>query len=369
MTKKLNHSTKNNTKPVFRYLFVAFALLAFTMGGSQYKAENTSAQPIMHKLGRGNFTVSTDRVSEMRLTADLAYNMNLATKNYINMDYVSVTTQYALDQSSLGKLEKPNITNLANLSRGVREYVVVDGDSVDSLAARFKISADQIRWSNGLRDKTITVGQSLFLPTTAGFVYTVKVGDTVDTIASRYGTTKEHIISYNDLETSDGLTAGVKIILPNGVLPANERPENQRTYQSAIVATQHSSVVYSYYQPVSSGNPLPWGWCTWYAWDWRKKNMPWNYHLPSSGLGDARYWDDNLRGRYVVNNSPVYGAVFQNETGYYGHVGIVTAINDDGTITISDMNGVAGWGRVGSTTVPQSTWSRWKFIHQANGTE
>ena len=337
------------------------------MGGSQYKAENTSAQPIMHKLGRGNYTVSTDRVSEMHLTADLAYSMNLATKNYINMDYVSVTTQYTLDQANLGKIEKPNITNLANLSRGVREYVVVDGDSMDAIAARFKITTDQIRWSNGLRDKNLTVGQSLFLPTTSGIVYTVKQNDNLDSIAKRYGVNKEHLISYNDLENTEKLTAGSKIILPGGTLPANERPENQRT-ASIANNNQFSTQILSYYRPTSSGNPLPWGWCTWYAWDWRQKNMDWNYHLPGSGLGDARYWDDNLRGRYVVDHTPRYGAVFQTETGYYGHVGIVTAVNEDGSITISDMNGVAGWGRVGSKTVPKETWSSWDFIHQARGT-
>ena len=39
------------------------------------------------------------------------------------------------------------------------------------------------------------------------------------------------------------------------------------------------------------------------------------------------------------------------------------SVNDDGTITISDMNGIAGWGHVGRKTVPQSVWSGYLFIH------
>ena len=356
---------KYNLKTIIHY-FVSFILIiAFVLGGSRYKAEDTSAQPIMHKLGRNNYTVSVDRVSEMYLTADLAHGMNLATKNYLSMDYVSVATQYAIDQSNLAKLEKPNIVNLPALSRGVREYTVVDGDTLDKIAANFKITTDQIRWSNGMRGKEITPGQLLLIPTTPGIVYTVKDGDTFDNLAQRYGSSAERIIAYNDLENAGGLTTGSRILLPNGSLPASERPENTRP--ASVVTPSYRAAGPLYYSSVSAGNPLPWGWCTWFAWDWRKNNMPANYHLPSSGLGDARYWESNLRGRFYVDNAPRYGSVFQHGLGYYGHVGIVTAVNDDGSITISDMNGVAGWGRVGSTTVPRSTWSSWRFIHQAIG--
>lgn len=106
---------------------------------------------------------------------------------------------------------------------------------------------------------------------------------------------------------------------------------------------------------------MPYGWCTWFAWQWRYEH---GSPLPG-GLGNARYWDDNLYGRYRIDRNPEYGAVFVAEGGYYGHVGIVTAVNDDGTITVTDMNGPQGWGRVASHTYGQSEWGKYSFIHEA----
>lgn len=351
------------------YFFATLVLFTFVFRGSLYKTHSVASQPIMHSIGNSNFTISTDRISEMYLTADLAHTMNLATKSYINMDYVSVTTQYAIDQTGAIKLEKPNIVDVSSISRGVKEYIVTDGENLDAIAAKFKVTTDQIRWSNGMRDKNIATGQQLFIPTTPGIIYTIKNGDTFDQIATRYGSPVNHIIAYNDLENTDQPVVGARILLPGGTPPTHERPESQpvntpRPGGSSIA----SAPTYRIYRPVSAGNPLPYGWCTWYAWQWRKENMPWNYTLPGSGLGDARYWDENLRNRYHIDRTPRYGSVFQNDHGYYGHVGIVTGVNADGSITISDMNGVAGWGRVGSTTVPKEKWINWDFIHQALGT-
>jgi surface antigen len=64
--------------------------------------------------------------------------------------------------------------------------------------------------------------------------------------------------------------------------------------------------------------------------------------------GNANTWDSSARGAgYTVSRTPRAGAVFQTDSGYYGHVGIVESVNPDGTINISDMNGIAGWNRVG----------------------
>ena len=106
---------------------------------------------------------------------------------------------------------------------------------------------------------------------------------------------------------------------------------------------------------------MPYGWCTWYAWQWRYDS---GNPLPT-GLGNARYWDDQLYGSYEVDHTPSYGAVFVGESGYYGHVGIVISdgVNEDGTITISDMNGPQGWGRVATRTISASEWATYSFIH------
>ena len=84
--------------------------------------------------------------------------------------------------------------------------------------------------------------------------------------------------------------------------------------------------------------------------------------LPSN-MGNARNWASAARrAGFPVDGSPRAGDVFANSSGWYGHVGYVTSVNGNGTITYCDMNGVAGWGRVGCTTT--SSYRGWSFIHK-----
>jgi surface antigen len=47
---------------------------------------------------------------------------------------------------------------------------------------------------------------------------------------------------------------------------------------------------------------------------------------------------------------------------YLGHVGIVEQVAPDGTMKYSDMNGIAGWGRVGySGWVSPSTFQHYIY--------
>jgi surface antigen len=100
--------------------------------------------------------------------------------------------------------------------------------------------------------------------------------------------------------------------------------------------------------PVSGGNLYTYGYCTWYVAN--KVAVPSNW-------GNANTWDNRaaLSG-WVVSPIPRAGAVAQTDRGSEGHVAYVEAVSEDGTmIKYSDMNGLAGWGRVGySDWVPAS---------------
>ena len=61
-------------------------------------------------------------------------------------------------------------------------YTVQPGDSLFVIGARFGISIDQIRLTNGLIETNIVPGQALLLPL---YTYTVQPGDSYDSIARR----------------------------------------------------------------------------------------------------------------------------------------------------------------------------------------
>lgn len=345
------------------YVLAFVAVLVLVFVGSLDKKTDNNNVPIMLAMSNNNYDVSVDQISELYMVAEIAQNVNLESKNYLNMDYASAVAQYSMNQTSTNTatLEKPNLVDTSSLSRGVITYTVAEGESMESIAVKFSVSTDQIRWSNGLKTTEVSVGQTLYIPSVSGIVYTVKAGETVEGIAEKYGSDAKLIIAYNDLEASE-ISEGQRLVLPDGTLPETERPE----YVAPTPRRSSSSSSYSGYSSTihwgGGGNPMPYGWCTWFAWQWRHDNMGDGYTLPS-GLGNARYWDSQLAGSFYIDKNPQYGDVFVSKGGYYGHVGIVTGVNADGTITITDMNGPQGWGRVATRVIEASEWHSYNFVH------
>ncbi len=354
--------TKKTSKPqadtpflrVVGYIFATVAILGTVYFGSKNKVEEENGVPIMLAISDSDYSsVSVDQLSELYIVAEIANNVQLTSSNYLNMDYISAVTQYSINQTSSTKIEKTNIVDTSSLEKGVISYEVLDGQDMDAIATEYGLSTDQIRWSNGMKETGLTAGETIYLPAVPGIVYTVKEDDTIASIADKYGSSASRIEEENNL-VARSLSEGMKIVVPDGVLPETERPEY--VPPKPVVTTYYPTrQLYS-----TSSNPMPWGWCTWYAWQWRYEN---GNPLPG-GLGNARYWAGQLSAKgYSIGREPAYGAVFVSQAGYYGHVGIVTGVNDDGSIEITDMNGQAGWGRVGTRTVQSSEWSSWVFVY------
>ncbi|MCX6779662.1 MAG: M23 family metallopeptidase [Candidatus Magasanikbacteria bacterium] len=98
------------------------------------------------------------------------------------------------------------------------KYIVAPGDTLKSVAIKFGVNVDTILWENNLTAKaTLKLGQVLSIPPASGVMYTVKKGDTLGRIAGVYGAKSADIIAFNNL-TSDGhdLHVGERIMIPGG---------------------------------------------------------------------------------------------------------------------------------------------------------
>lgn len=360
-------TTKNSKKLQFlkhnwAYFLIAAAVITVAVFGSKDKLAISDQSMSMASIAASNYQVSTDQITQFYMVAELASDLSLASANLASINYttIQILQQNSQTISETGKIQKPTVVDISNISRGVINYVVAEGETMEQIAARFGVTTDQIRWSNNLKTTDVSAGLHLLVPSVPGIAYTTKSGDTVESVAEKYKSSAEQIIIVNDLEKDATLQPNSIILIPSGVLPETERPE----YVAPTSNYTSSASTYSHYAAsYSSGNRYAYGWCTWYAWQWRHDNMPSNYDLPGN-MGNANTWASAAASAgFKVNRTPAYGAVFQTSAGWLGHVGVVLGVNADGSVVISDMNGIAGWGRVGTKTITAAQAAQYTYIH------
>ena len=358
-------TTWDKFKSVLPYFLAAALTLTVVIVGSIDKKQSGTTLNL-DTFAKNDYDVSVDQLSEMYVVADLSDALGLASASDVASNFVVTTSMYDAGQTATGKLEKPSITNIA-VSRGVIEYTVADGETLDSIASKHGISVDQIRWSNGLKTTDVSPGTVLYLPSVSGIVYTVKSGDSIESIAAKYGSTAAEITALNDLEVS-GIHEGARIVIKNGTLPETERPEYVAP-RPATTTYRSTTYRYSYLGNTSErqnitvvgriyglGGPYGAGQCTQWAWSKRRD-------LPST-LGNANPWAARAAAAgYVVNRTPSAGAVFQTSSGWYGHVGYVEAVNADGSITVTEMNYGYSPYLVIRATIPASSVGNFNYIH------
>lgn len=102
----------------------------------------------------------------------------------------------------------------------IAEYVVKEGDTLSSIAEKFKISLNTILWANDLTTKSVLkVGQKLVIMPVSGMMHVVREGDTLSEIAMIYKTKVDGIVEFNELEDEGRIYAGDFLIVPYGIKP------------------------------------------------------------------------------------------------------------------------------------------------------
>ena len=297
---------------------------------------------------------AVNAVVASNIAASVATATNLSVAPSVTSLAISTQIQSELPSSTDSSISKPQIIQVSSASRKIATYVVEPGDTTDSIAAKFNISKQTLKWANNLSSDNLTVGKSLEILPREGIAYTVKAGDTAASIAEKYKSDVSMITTYNDLEIS-GVTEGLKIIVPNGVLPGNEQPG----YMAPVVRNTGGS--YAGYRAGSVGNKYAYGNCTWYAYE-RRAAMG---RPVGSFWGNGGSWGYSARaGGYTVNNIPAAGAVLV-EAGSPGHVGVVESVSADGSIVISEMNNSAygGFNIINNRTISAGQASLYQYIH------
>lgn len=101
-------------------------------------------------------------------------------------------------------------------------YIVKGGDSLYSIANKYKITVETIKQVNDLSSNLLSIGQILKIPTknivTDYKEYEVKAGDSLYSIAKLFNTTVDDIMKVNNLQTTI-LSVGQILKIPVKELP------------------------------------------------------------------------------------------------------------------------------------------------------
>lgn len=311
-----------------------------------------------------NTAPSVDEIIATDVAASLSERANLPiASNAANMA-VSLSAKSEIAQADDTVIAKPQIIQPTASDRSVSTHVVKRGDTAPSVAKQYNISADTLRWANNLQGDALEPGRKLRILPIDGVEHTFKGNDSVAALASKYKTSEDRIVSYNDLELAKP-TSGQRLIIPGGVLPTRDRPgyvapstNRNQSYGGDL----GGSVVNSSLLRATAGNRYAYGNCTWYAYERRAQlGRP-----VGSFWGNASTWAMNARAAgYKVNNTPAAGAVLVDTAGYYGHVGVVESVKSNGDIVITEMNNYAygGYGIVNNRTISAGQARAYQYVH------
>jgi murein DD-endopeptidase MepM/ murein hydrolase activator NlpD len=103
------------------------------------------------------------------------------------------------------------------------DYQVTSGDTLGTIAEKFGVSVDTVKWANNLKQEKIVPGQILKIPPVTGIVHKVSPGETIYSVAKKYKTEAQKIVNFpaNDFSDLDtfALNIGQVLFVPDGVAP------------------------------------------------------------------------------------------------------------------------------------------------------
>lgn len=237
------------------------------------------------------------------------YNANTDTTLAVNDGFIDKPqlVETKITDRSDGKVVTANAqSTLDNTSKAIT-YIVADGDTLSGLGWRFGLKLQTLKYDNNISDAdTIKPGQKLKI---------AKAGTEIST--------KQIAAKQKKLALASRTTT-------------TRNSSSSRSSSSVKTRRTGAGFLNSKYAP---------GYCTSYAYD-------------VTGIdpgGNGGQWLRNAqRIGLPTGKTPRAGSVFVTSESWAGHVGVVTAVNSDGSFETSEMN-FDGWGVVSSRTLSASS--------------
>ncbi|MEI6054337.1 MAG: LysM peptidoglycan-binding domain-containing protein, partial [Candidatus Saccharibacteria bacterium] len=212
-TVKKRRKSKFKIKPSLIAIYASVFILVVAIIFVGYQRPTNDAV-VANAIDTANNSPSVDDVVATKIAAVVAEGIDLSIAPNVSSLAISTEAKIQFDQVNNVSSSKPQIVGVVASNRLVSKYTVLAGDTVDTIAAQFKISKDTLKWANNMIYDNLTVGKELKILPIDGVLYDVKAGDTVESIATKYKVDQNRLVIYNDLDVS-GLQPNTQIILPS----------------------------------------------------------------------------------------------------------------------------------------------------------
>jgi len=101
-------------------------------------------------------------------------------------------------------------------SSQVSVYTVHSGDTLSGIAKMFGVSVNTIVWANDIQRGVIHEGETLVILPITGVRHTIVKGETLASLAKKFKADATEIAQFNGLDPAEPLVAGTTILIPNG---------------------------------------------------------------------------------------------------------------------------------------------------------
>jgi murein DD-endopeptidase MepM/ murein hydrolase activator NlpD len=227
------------------------------------------------------------------------------------------------------------------------KHEVEEGDTISSIAKKYGVTQETVKWANDLTDvNTVKPGQTLKILPVSGVAVTVKSGETVDSLAKKYQADAQAIVDFpfNDVPDDFKLSSGQDLIIPDGQPPEVKAPPKPKV-QPQYLAQGPSSPTFS----AANGGGFVWpatsqGISTYFAWWHPGIDLP-NRSAPPVVASDG--------GKVVVAGWPdSYGygnrVVIDHGNGYrtlYAHLSNIYVSNGQSVVRGQKIGQMGNTGR------------------------
>ncbi len=223
------HTSRRRTKDLITGMTVFIMAIGSVLLNSQ-TASASLFSFVSGLISPGQVSADTQNIPSLDSSSTNSQTMSLLeaaanpNPNPNNCSDISPVNGTILDPN----ISASTIASCGSNSTQISTYTVNAGDTISTVANMFNVSVNTILWANGLTGKSVLQpGQVLVILPITGITYTVKKGDSLQSIAKKYGGTHvsdtlSDILSYNDVTANTQLQIGQNIIIPAAELSSSE---------------------------------------------------------------------------------------------------------------------------------------------------